>query len=105
MNGVAVAQQTIVADGTLREITFDVPVEKSSWVALRILPATHTNPVFVIVGEKPIREKRSIEWCLKSVDACWGQKEKTYLPGERDEARAAYEHARETYRARLTEAE
>ena len=27
--------------------TFDVPLDRSSWVALRILPSSHTNPVFV----------------------------------------------------------
>ncbi len=106
VNGESVAQKRIAANGDLRDITFDVPIEKSSWVALRILPAAHTNPVFVVVGEKPIRaDKRSIEWCLKSVDQCWSQKEKQYDPKERDEARAAYEHARQVYTARLAEAQ
>jgi hypothetical protein len=52
-----------------------VPVEKSCWLALRIRASSHTNPIFVIVNDKPIREKRSLEWCLKSVDQCWSQKE------------------------------
>ena len=105
VNGESVAQKRISAHGDLRDITFDVPIEKSSWVALRILPAAHTNPVFVIVADKPIRaDKRSIEWCLKSVDQCWSQKEKQYDPKERDAARAAYEHARQVYTARLAEA-
>ena len=106
VNGVAVAQKRIAANGQLLDIAFDVAIEKSSWVALRILPAAHTNPVFVTVAEKPIRpDKQSIEWCLQSVDQCWSQKEKFYDPKERDEARAAYEHARTVYRARLAEAE
>jgi hypothetical protein len=82
----------------------DVPIERSSWVALRILPSSHTNPIWVTVAGKPVRERRSLEWCLKSVDQCWSQKEKLIAPAELDDARAAYEHARKTYRARLAEA-
>ena len=105
VNGVSVAQQKVVADGTEREVIFEVPIERSGWVAMRILPSSHTNPVFVQVGNKPTREKKSIEWCLAAVDACWKQNEKTYAEKEREEARAAYEHARQVYRARLAEAQ
>ena len=42
----------------LRDVSFDVPIERSSWVALRILGTAHTNPVFVVVGGKPIRASR-----------------------------------------------
>ena len=105
VNGVPVAQKQLAANGDLRDLTFDVPIEKSSWVALRILPAAHTNPVFIVVNGKPIREKRSIEWCQKSVDQCWTQKEKFYAAPELPDARAAYEHARVVYRARLAEVE
>ncbi len=105
VNGVPVAQKQLAANGDLRDITFDVPIEKSSWVALRILPAAHTNPVFIVVNGKPIREKRSIEWCQKSVEQCWTQKEKHYAEPELPDARAAYEHARVVYRARLAEVE
>ena len=68
-----------------------------------MLPSSHTNPIWVTVADKPVRERRSIEWCLKSVDQCWSQKEKLIAPGELAEARAAYDHAREVYRARLTQ--
>jgi hypothetical protein len=37
------------------------------------------------------------------VDRCWSQKEKNIRPAERDEARKAYEHAREAYRKILAE--
>ncbi|HUS35201.1 MAG TPA: CehA/McbA family metallohydrolase, partial [Verrucomicrobiae bacterium] len=73
VNGKPVGHTEIQADGTMREISFDVPIENSSWVALRILPSSHTNPVFVMVGDKPIRSRKSIEWCLKGVDQCWSQ--------------------------------
>ena len=35
------------------------------------IPSAHTNPVFVIVGDQPIRaSRRSAEWCLRGVDQC-----------------------------------
>jgi hypothetical protein len=106
VNGEPVARKNIVADGVIRDVEFDVPVERSSWVALRILPSSHTNPVFITVGDKPIRaSKRSAEWCLKSVDQCWSQKSRRISAKERDEAEKAYEHARQTYRRILAESE
>lgn len=48
----------------------------SSWVAVRILPSVHTNPVFVEVGGQRIRHRRSEEWLRKAVDVCWSQKER-----------------------------
>lgn len=103
MNGAGVATQKIVADGTMRELAFDVPVERSSWMAVRILPSAHSNPVFVLVGGKPVRERRSLEWCAKAVEQCWSQKERFISEREMAEARAAYDHARAVYRKRLEE--
>ena len=41
-----------------------VPIERSSWVALRHFPQMHTNPVEVLVGGRPIRaSRRSALWC------------------------------------------
>jgi len=106
VNGFAVASKAMVADGQIREVTFDVPIERSSWVTLRILPSSHTNPIWVMVGDKPVRaSRRSIEWCLKGVDQCWSQKEQFYAEAELPQARLDYEHARNVYRARLAEAE
>jgi len=99
VNGVPVARRTVVADGTPRDVTIDVPIEKSSWVAARILPSSHTNPVFIIVGDKPVRASRaSAEWCLAAVNQCWTQKASKIAPRELDDARTAYEAARQTYR-------
>ena len=82
-----------------------MPIKKSSWVALRVLPSSHTNPIFVLVGGKPVRASRkSAEWCLKAVDQCWAQKEKAIRPAEREEAKKAYEVARQAYRKILSEA-
>jgi hypothetical protein len=104
VNGRAVARKNILADGSLREVSFDVFIERSSWVALRILPSSHTNPVFVIVGGKPIRaSRRSAEWCLAAVDQCWSRKGPKISVRERAEAERAYEAARRTYRRIISE--
>jgi hypothetical protein len=106
VNGSPVEKKRIVADGALRDITFDLKVERSSWVALRIPASSHTNPIFVIVGDKPVRaSRRSAEWLLKAVDQCWSQKAPKISAKERDEAAKAYEHARQVYRRILAECE
>jgi hypothetical protein len=104
VNGYPVAKKEIVADGSEQELTFSIPLKHSSWVAVRILPSSHTNPVFVVIGDKPIRaSKRSAEWCLQAVDKCWEQKKKNIRPKELAEAEAAYEFARAEYRKRVKE--
>lgn len=98
VNGEAVSRQEIKADGKLQELTFSYDMKKSSWVAVRIFPASHTNPIFVIVDGQPIRaSKKSAEWCLKGVDRCWQQKERFYAEEEMEDALAAYAHARKVY--------
>jgi hypothetical protein len=99
VNGFPVARTNLIADGTLRDVAFDVKVQRSSWVALRILPSAHTNPIWVLVGGKPLTpSRRSVEWCLKGVDQCWSQKQKFIQAAEMEAAKQAYEHARVTYR-------
>ncbi|MGH9940753.1 MAG: CehA/McbA family metallohydrolase [Pyrinomonadaceae bacterium] len=106
VNGQPVARKILPADGVMREVAFDVQIERSSWVALRILPSSHTNPVFVLVGDRPIRaSRRSAEWCLKAVDQCWARKARQISVKERGEAEQAYEKAREVYRKILAESE
>jgi hypothetical protein len=105
LNGSPTATKEIVADGGVQEVSFDVPIEKSSWLALRIYPTSHTNPIFVTVAGKPIRaSKKSAEWCLKGVDQCWSQKERNIRPAEIGDAKAAYESARRAYQKVLEEA-
>jgi hypothetical protein len=104
VNGYPVARQEISADGSFHDLSFDVPIARSSWVALRVYPSSHTNPIFVLVGGKPIRaSKKSAEWCLRSVDQCWSQKERHIRPEERTAAKTAYAEARDTYRQILAE--
>ncbi|MDQ6665551.1 MAG: CehA/McbA family metallohydrolase, partial [Acidobacteriota bacterium] len=101
VNGEAIARQEIVADGAMHPVAFDVEIAKSSWVALRILPSSHTNPIFAMIGDRPIRVRKSVEWCLRAVDQCWSQKAPQIRLSERGEAERVYESARAAYRARL----
>ena len=104
VNGRVVATQPLAADGVVRELTFDVPIDRSSWIAARILPSSHTNPVFALVAGKPIRASReSVQWCLTAVNQCWTQKAPKIRASELDAARAAYDHARAVYSQRLAE--
>ena len=104
VNGYPVAKKEIVADGRLENLEFETQIPHSSWVALRILPSSHTNPIFVLVGGQPIRaSRRSAEWCLKGVDQCWSQKERFIKADEKQDAIAAYDHARVTYQRLIKE--
>jgi hypothetical protein len=98
VNGVAVDRKEVVADGSEQEVTFTAPIRQSSWVCLRILPSSHTNPIFVLVDDKPIRtSKKSAEWCAAAVDKCWEQKKKSIRENERADAEAAFQKARASY--------
>ncbi len=106
VNGESVGQTEVSADGSIQGVSFDVPIKKSSWVALRIYPSSHTNPVFVSVAGKPIRaSKKSAEWCLKSVDQCWSQKEPATRAADTEAAKKAYDVARDVYKKILAETE
>ena len=104
-NGVAVARMEIEADGKLQPLSFTHAVKRSGWYALRILPSAHTNPIFIEVGGRPILERRSIQWCLDSVERCWTQKERFFKGEEHGQAVAAFDHARREYRRRLEAAQ
>lgn len=106
VNGKPVASKNLAADGKVRDLEFEVPVTRSSWIAARILYSSHTNPVFALVDEKPVRaSRRSAEWCLAAVNQCWTQKSPRIREPEREEARRAYDHARETYRRIISESD
>lgn len=105
VNGYPVDTAQLKADGTLRPLQFDAVLDRSSWVALRVFPHAHTNPIFVLVDGKPIRaSKASAEWMLRGVEQCWKQKRNTYAPDEQDQAKADYEHARGEFRRLISEA-
>jgi hypothetical protein len=103
VNGKVVAQKKFLADGNVGSVSFDVPIAESSWVAMRILPAAHTNPIFVIVGKKPICASRaSAQWDLDAVHQAWTQKAPRISAAEQEAARAAYSHAEDVYKDMVT---
>jgi hypothetical protein len=105
VNGLPVASKSIPADGKEHDLTFDVAIDKSSWVALRHFPQFHTNPVNVLVASKPIRASReSARWCQEVIELLWNNRQKNIVPPERDAAKAAFERAKKRYRQIAAEA-
>jgi hypothetical protein len=99
VNGYPVAETMVPADDKEHDITFDVPIERSSWVTLRHFPQMHTNPVNVIVNNEPIRaSRRSALWCLGTIEQLWQVRAKAIAPSERNEAEQTFDRAKDTYR-------
>ena len=96
-NGLVVDRREIAADGKLQSITAEIDIPESSWVAVRILPSVHTNPIWVQVEGQPLRVAKSAQWCRQAVDICWEAKQKAIRDTERPAAEAAYQKAREYY--------
>jgi hypothetical protein len=99
VNGRVVASREVPADGREHAVEFSVPIERSSWVAVRQFPQLHTNPVNVLVAGKPIRASReSAEWALGCIDQLWRVRGPRIAAAERAEAEKAYNEARAIYR-------
>lgn len=104
VNGKVLAKKNIFADGKVNDLEFEVPVSESSWIAARVLPSAHTNPIFALIDDRPVRaSKRSAQWCLDAVNQCWTQKAPRMALGDLGNAKAAYDHAREVYRRLISE--
>ncbi|MEQ8553407.1 MAG: CehA/McbA family metallohydrolase [Cyclobacteriaceae bacterium] len=101
VNGEPVDDQEVTADGDWSDINFDYKINQSAWVALRIFPSSHTNPIFVKVDDQPIAVRKSLEWCLASVDQCWKEKSKQIREEEMEDAKKAYDAAKKVYRGKL----
>jgi hypothetical protein len=68
VNGKAVASQQILADGSVQPIRMDIQVQRSGWVALRLMGGGHSNPIYVLVNNQPVRGSRSsVEWSLQAL--------------------------------------
>jgi hypothetical protein len=104
VNGEVAEKRLIEADGHVEDVEFEYQPERSSWIAVRVFPAAHTNPIFVEVDGAPIRaSRRSAQWCLDAVDRCWESKSPAIRESEREAAKEAYDHARAAYRQILAE--
>lgn len=104
VNGRSHQRTEVQADGQVHPVSFELPLTESCWIALRIYPSSHTNPLTLLVGNTPVRASRkSVEWCRRGVDVCWDQKALRIRPAELADAKAAYDHARATYDRILSE--
>ncbi len=97
VNGVPVDTVETTADGVFRDVTFNYLVKSSCWIATRVLYSSHSNPVFVIVNGKPIRDLKSARWSRAAVDQCWTKKEPAIRQSEKEAAMKAYDDARNVY--------
>jgi len=98
VNGEVVATRNIQADGKSQTLDFEIPLESSSWDAMRIFPSAHTNPVFVEVAGEPVRSNlESAKWCRKAVDVCWNSKRGQIRADDLKAASDAYGHARKVF--------
>jgi hypothetical protein len=105
VNGRPVGVREVPADDLPHEVEFSAEIARSSWVAIRQFPQLHTNPVNVIVGGQPIRVSRqSALWCIGCIEQLWRLREKNIVPAEREEAKRAFEEAKEIYRKIAAEA-
>jgi len=99
VNGRVAARREVPADGREHPVEFAIPLDRTSWVALRQFPQLHTNPVYVLVGGKPISGSRdSAQWALACIDQLWRGRSRRIAEGERADAEKAYEQARTYYR-------
>ena len=107
VNGRPVSSTRVPADGVLRDVAFDVRVDRSSWIALRILGSAHTNPVFVLIRWTPYSrvaaQRRLVLERGRSVLVA--EITATRRRAVRDQAHVAYEHARGRYRQILSESD
>ncbi|MBL8794423.1 MAG: CehA/McbA family metallohydrolase, partial [Planctomycetia bacterium] len=105
VNGQVAATKEVPADDKTHDLTFDVPIERSSWVALRQFPQLHTNPVNVLVADRPIRASRgSALWCLGTIEQLWRVRGPGIAPEEQKEAEKTFRQAIEVYRKLAQEA-
>jgi hypothetical protein len=100
VNGRVAAAREVPADDRAHDLSFDVKIDRSSWVALRSFPQMHTNPVNVIVGGRPIRASRkSALWCIGTIEQLWRSRGGNIAPAEREEAHRTFQEAIRKYRA------
>ncbi len=98
INGYPVANKSLKVDGSIQDISFQHTFKASGWAAIRVFPHAHTNPIYVVVDDQPVRGSvDSMRWCLAGVEQCWKSKQATYAPAEQADAKSAYEHARKVY--------
>lgn len=101
VNGVPVDTAVVTADGKWNDVSFDYKVTESCWIALRIKYSSHTNPVFVLLNNRPIAVDESLKWCADAVDQCWKMKKNAIREEERPTAEKAYMEAKREYLSKV----
>lgn len=105
VNGLVAATKPVPADGSPQSIALDIPVAKSSWVALRLMGAGHSNPVFVMVDNQPIQPSRSsVEWSQRALQQAYETQSVKWTEAEAAEASAAFRYAFARYDSILAHA-
>ena len=98
VNGNVAASKQVTADGAVHDLSFQVAVERSSWIAIRQFPQLHTNPVEVVIDNQPIRASQaSALWCAESIRLLWQNRRRFIREDEREAARETYARAIATY--------
>jgi hypothetical protein len=104
VNGRAVASKPLLANGVEQQLAFNAFIPNSSWIALRAMGAAHTNPVFVLVNNEPVRASRaSVEWSMRAVVEAYQVMSANRLSDDASGARAAYAYAYAVYQRILDE--
>ena len=118
-NGQVVFARDAEKAGRWGTVAAEIPLERSAWVAARVMYAeggedvssewgngrhyycaAHTGPVYVRVGGKPIRvDRRDSAWLIQWIDAAWASAKALISPSELDAAFAAFEEAKQRYAA------
>jgi hypothetical protein len=96
-NGRPVDSTIITADGKWNDLKFTYNVKESGWLALRIFPSAHTNPIFVVVNKAPVHVPESIDWCIGAVEQCWKNKRGQIRKEELPAAESMYKKATAVY--------
>lgn len=104
VNGKVAASKQVPADGAVHDLSFEVAVGRSSWIAIRQFPQLHTNAVKVMIGGQPVRASQtSALWCAESIRLLWQNRRRFIKEEERPAARETYERAIATYLQRAGE--
>lgn len=75
VNGEVARTIQLPANDQVHDVDFQIPIKRSSWVAIRQFPQMHTNPVEVIVDGAPIRASRkSALWCIGTIEQLWRER-------------------------------
>ncbi len=105
VNGQSVARTEVTADGNIEGVSFDVPIKKSSWVALRIYPVVAHQPGLRHrrrQADPGLEEVGRVVLEVASTSA-GRKKEPAIRATEKEAAKKAYDFAREAYKRILSE--